>query len=69
MACLRQLIAHHVIYKGADGNQKQKTPIPPTVKKVTGNQQENVSGCFIFCDHPIKGKDQRKKYGKIQRVK
>lgn len=57
------------IDKGAEYYKKKKTPVPPSVKKITGCQKKDISKGQLFCDNPIYTKEYWKKYGKIYRVK
>ncbi|GAB4508829.1 MAG: hypothetical protein Tsb004_08160 [Allomuricauda sp.] len=57
------------VQNGTQKNQKKESPIPPTVKEITGQDYEYILNFgVVFKDKPITQKDNGKKYQKFNGI-
>ncbi|MEC7770190.1 MAG: hypothetical protein VX798_03350 [Bacteroidota bacterium] len=60
---LVNFLANKKVDQRAKKYQEQKTPVPPTIKKVARKNYKNVLNLgIVFKNKPIKQKNNRKKY-------
>ena len=62
--------AAQVTASGRKGDQQQKSPVPPAVKKITDSDNEKILQSEIPIDNePVKKKDDGQKDCKFKRIK
>jgi hypothetical protein len=67
--CYQKSAAYEIVHQRAEGDEREKTPVPPAVKKVAGYDDEQILDAEIFFENePIQDKYDRKEECKFYRV-
>jgi hypothetical protein len=58
-----------VAAQGCKGYQNQETPVPPSVKQITCNNDKYILQFYFFKHEPVEQKHRRQENEKLNRIK